>query len=149
MVENIEKGPNFVEPPKKAEAMAYAEKEQRDRDDRRERAGLSVDLEKREEAANREGESWENVQSVANEYIEKNINLMDDILEERRKSCILTDFERSNSYAGRQKEKIIDATAEKIKAYLGEDSSQISVTFDENYRGRPHFILERKESQEE
>ncbi len=145
MAENIEKGPNFVDPPDKAEAMAYAEKEQREKDARRERAGLLVNPDNKNHEAEKEGELWEEVQLEANKYIEENIGSIDKFLETDRKSYVLTPF----SMRHYRKEEFTNTILEKIRAYLGEDSSDVSVIFNKDYQGSPHFILERKEKQEE
>jgi hypothetical protein len=149
MMENIEKGLNFVDPPEKAEAMAYVEERQREKDERRKRAGLSVDLEERDKVAEREGESWENRQSIPNKHIEENVDILDGFCEGRRESGFFSVFEIDGSYSEEEMEEIINTTTKKIKAYLGEDSSSISVTFHHNFQGFPRFYLERKKSQEE
>ncbi len=85
MGRNIEKGPNFVDPPEKAEEMAYAEEEQRQKEARREKAGLPVDPEKRDEVAEEAGEKWEEKEaeqeeSSANEIMEQNIDSIEEFL---------------------------------------------------------------------
>ena len=71
--ENEDLHEHLVENKKKAHAMANAENRQRDREKRRERAGMSVDLKKRDEAAEAAGENWEAKEELSNELMEKHI----------------------------------------------------------------------------
>jgi hypothetical protein len=151
MAENMEKGMNFVNPPEKAESMAYAEEEQRAEDRRRERAGLATNPDLRNEVANEEGEKWEASQQLALNFMAENASRIEDFLKGRSYDSrkLSLDFTFNKYLDGAE-----NVISEKIKAYLGEDFPEIS--FDcilEKRKAESHrtgtFILERKEIQEE
>jgi hypothetical protein len=146
MAENMEKGMNFVNPPEKAEDMAYAEKTQREGEDkRRERAGLEVDKSKRDVLAKKAGEEWEKVQQYANEFMKDNVSRIEEFLTERgedNKELHLEVYWNGEETKG--------AISEKIKAYLGEDFPDISLDYTPEKSGyNAKFVLKRQEIQEE
>ncbi len=148
MVENMEKGMNLVGSPEKAEAMAYAEEKQRAEDKRRERAGLAINPDLRNEVADKEGEKWEMVHKVANEYMEKNVSRIEKFITEaeKDKEVDLEGLRMNMPY----KEETKDAISEKIKSYLGEDFPDISLDYAPNEQGYNHrFVLKRQEIQED
>ncbi len=120
MGRNIEKGPNFVDPPEKAEEMAYAEEEQRQKEARREEAGLPVDPEKRDEVAEEAGEKWEEKEkgteqgeSSANEIMEQSIDSIEEFLKNDSFDMYLDKAFYENPKA-----------FEKLKSYLGAGEPQ-------------------------
>jgi translation elongation factor EF-G len=131
--------------------MAYAEEEQRAEDRRRERAGLATNPDLRNEVANEEGENWEIVHEVANEYMEENVSRIEKFItepSEDNKELRLSGLRGPLP----QKQEIKDVISKKIKSYLGEDFPDISIDYldydygEDGYNSR--FVLKRQEIQE-
>ena len=113
MEKNMEGGPNFVDPPEKAEKMAYAEEKQRQIDARRERAGLPANPEKRDEVAEEAGEQWDKMEERAKELMEENVDAIENFLEDKKSTDLgLNIYLYDNPSA-----------FEKLKAYVGVEGS--------------------------